>query len=236
MTNGLSQIAPSKGELHHCNKSVLQPSCNWTPGSASVHLGAAKISAVIVAEGEESHGTPILSEPCVWSSRGYRSLCCDRERCAATADFGGTKPGAAACCRRGARRRGAGRGQSSQARTGPLAPPPPLASSPLAPPPLASLASSPLAPPPLAPPSLAPSPVKSRVPETVASGGGDSGTGPCLSALVGDVAGNYLARKPSISLLNSSGFSRNTRCPASGITSAFAWIILAASSVASSAF
>jgi hypothetical protein len=46
----------------------------------------------------------------------------------------------------------------------------------------------------------------------------------------------YFARNPSISALNFSGASRNTRCPAFGITSARASGILAASAWASSAF
>jgi hypothetical protein len=46
----------------------------------------------------------------------------------------------------------------------------------------------------------------------------------------------YLARKASISSLNRKGASRNTRCPAFGMTSALASGILAASALASSAF
>ncbi len=46
----------------------------------------------------------------------------------------------------------------------------------------------------------------------------------------------YLARNASISSLNFEGASRNTRCPAFGMTSARASGILAASALASSAF
>jgi hypothetical protein len=56
-------------------------------GSPAVHLGAAKIDLITHCEGGDIHETPTSVEPCFWSSRGYRSFCCNRERCAAAADF-----------------------------------------------------------------------------------------------------------------------------------------------------